>query len=227
MDRVAQDDLNRYIEGLYKIHLSSRAVSHAIKRLMEEEWVGFPPSKFIYSFFVFNSMYNMKWKDISIDTPIDSYRYKYEDKNSKEEQIKSLIDFTFSNKRFDAWSIFKQAFHQIELDENEIRRRLKGIRLSDQTKITEAKGRNMRELTGILASNSPRNIERLKGVVKFIYQVRCNVFHGTKTSVHHLDNSQSERFEIYTCTLYGICEAAFQMAELEGLWKNLGAARYS
>ena len=225
-------DLHRYLEGLYKIYLSSGSVTHAIRGAPSEKWREFTPSRFIYAFFTFNALYNLRWLELEVDPfllPRSYFDLKGDKRLSEDEQIKSLIDFAFASSPTTAeegWRAFRNVFEHQQLPADEVRRRLKGIKTSVAPRITKAEAGNAQKLVDILQDQATHPLVQLKGTVSFIYQVRCNVFHGRKTTVHHPDIEQCERFEVYTAVLLGVCAAAFDRAEKLHLWKNLSASRY-
>ena len=46
-------------------------------------------------------------------------------------------------------------------------------------------------------------------IVKFIYKIRCNIFHGAKTLKELHDKSQQKRIEIYTDIIVAINQMIF------------------
>jgi len=61
-------------------------------------------------------------------------------------------------------------------------------------------------------------------VLKFVYEVRCNLFHGTKTTVQLLDSAQQRRLLIYTATLIAGNSLLFRVAEKANVgWQNVRA----
>jgi len=48
-------------------------------------------------------------------------------------------------------------------------------------------------------------------IIGFIYQVRNNIFHGTKTTIEMADRNQRERLEIYSKILIATNELLFRV----------------
>lgn len=229
MTRWSTDpDLHRHLEGLYKLLLSSREMSHAIRRRPDEDWQLFTPSQFIYAFFVFNALYTLRLQDLSKDASVRPLDYGNLPRTPRErEQIKRLLRFAFEDDaQSRGFQVLRAAFGRAGLSFQETRRRLAGITVSNASRVTKADAGNMRKLVALLDGRAERPLAQLGGVLDFIYQVRCNVFHGLKTSVHAPEVAQCERFEVYTCVLQGVCEAAFGRAENLHLWRNMGDGHY-
>mgnify|MGYP003312042369 CR=1 FL=1 len=50
-------------------------------------------------------------------------------------------------------------------------------------------------------------------MVKFIYKIRCNIFHGSKTLQDMHDPSQQKRIEIYTAIIIAVNQMVFSYLE--------------
>ena len=59
-------------------------------------------------------------------------------------------------------------------------------------------------------------------VFRFVYEVRCNLFHGMKTTVKLLDSGQQRRLLIYTAILITGNSLLFKVAENGNIgWKKV------
>ena len=56
-------DLKIEITKLYSLHEASRQLDHAVRKYdaADTDWRPFSPTRFIYSYFTFNSIYNFDW----------------------------------------------------------------------------------------------------------------------------------------------------------------------
>ena len=55
-------DLKIEIRKLYALHEATIRLDHAIKEIGQTKWTEFTPSRFIYAFFTFNSIYSFDWR---------------------------------------------------------------------------------------------------------------------------------------------------------------------
>lgn len=55
-------DLKIEIRKLYALHEATIRFDHAIKQVGQAAWTDFNPSRFIYAFFTFNSIYSFDWE---------------------------------------------------------------------------------------------------------------------------------------------------------------------
>ena len=51
------------LDDLYMLHMASTTLTHGIRREEGTGWRGFPPSKFVYAYFAFNSTYSVDWHE--------------------------------------------------------------------------------------------------------------------------------------------------------------------
>ena len=56
-------------------------------------------------------------------------------------------------------------------------------------------------------------IGKLKVMLRFVYLVRNNIFHGTKTTIEMSDKNQRKRLEIYSNILIATNELLFKSLE--------------
>ena len=91
-------DLKIEITKLYALHNATIQLEHGIRELGNPRsmWKDFTPSRFVYAFFTFNSIYSFNWPD-SFST-IRALSWGEKDKEiipKEEEQIKSYLKFVF------------------------------------------------------------------------------------------------------------------------------------
>lgn len=199
------------LNDLYKLHLIALKLDHAIKYGSENncenncQWKRFSPSKFVYSYFVFNSLFSKDWAGSTVQL-IELDRYE-----TKEfERIKAMLEFIGQNR-------FRES----------LAGRIEGHLDTFGMNVTAAKNRLL-EIHSPARGISPEAfrsafdsvmqrqengelMEEVKKVVEFVYGVRCNIFHGSKAIYQLLeDEEQIERLKIYTAILFAVNELLFE-----------------
>ena len=56
-------------------------------------------------------------------------------------------------------------------------------------------------------------MEAVKKMLQFIFKVRCNLFHGSKSTTQVAEDEQIERMKIYTAILLGVNDLLFMAVE--------------
>jgi hypothetical protein len=221
-------DLKIEVRKLYALHEATVRLDHAIREDSEADWTAFAPSRFIYAFFTFNAIYSFDWKSSFHArkavpwSPDGTGRFP-----SEEEQFKSYL--TCMNERLapETSQLFARQLKQSLLSHGIVK---PAETLRDITVVNA--GKKLKEL----ARQMPGQFENLrKGVsegplffaaavpvFKFVYQVRCNLFHGQKTRVQLLDASQQQRLLIYAALLIAANGLLFQAARRGGFgWHDV------
>jgi len=232
------NSLYEQLNDLFKIHLAARELEHGIR---DDRWRLFEPSKFVYAFFAFNSFYSINWEDTekhqklvkwdigsepnNIDEPIKTesqkirelrkyiyYSYVRNDKDKIEqkkgkEEIAALFICKLKDYLDDSIDSAKESVLSIVTD-NVINMDKKNRFIRDFKNLADTK------LTGKEFNDA------LDNVLYFIFLVRNNIFHGSKTVVDMMEQEQKKRFEIYTAILLTINELLFNSIE-----KNLNWSR--
>jgi len=208
---------------LYSLHQASLDLDHAIREASSPEldWRPFSPSRFVYSFFTFNSIYSFNWKESIRTNSSRSWEKDSEGRRPEEiDQAKSLVDFSIDYLGEDSPEQFRdelkdrlQLFNvsdPITALENIVAsnesKRIKGLRKDFPSRVkTLLESRNLRP--DVLQAS-------LYGSLAFIQTVRNNVFHGSKTRIQMQDEQQQERILIYTAILNSTCEMFFSSIEI-------------
>ncbi len=204
------------IENLYRLHYITKEYDHIID-LKNGEWRLFEPSKFIYAYFAFNSFYNFDWKEsLKIKELIgfqETIKNGKETGSSEGQKYKSMIDF-----------IFKRA---IDSDKNEFIKIICGgernediirtiSKITPDNRIKERERNNFKKEFEKLITTKEIKVGKLKNdIVRFIYLVRNNIFHGTKRTIEMSENFQRKRLEIYTNILVSLNQTLFNVLERE------------
>jgi len=95
----------------------------------------------------------------------------------------------------------------------------------NETKETKAARKQLAKQFDMLykqSVSSPDFYATLLPFLKFVYNVRCNLFHGVKTSVQMFDHSQQTRLLVYSTVLIASNSLLFQVAETSDIgWSTV------
>jgi len=212
-------DLKIEIRKLYALHAATIRFDHAIKEAGQTAWTDFTPSRFIYAFFTFNSIYSFDWeKSFRQNEAITWSTDEGERVPREDDQFKAYLRYAASALGPDALPIFR----------NELARRLTAYGIDQQAGDLEEvnlvnatkKLKNLaRQLPGEfrkLASGKTKEVDFYPSactLFSFVYGVRCNLFHGRKTTVQLLETGQQRRLLIYTAVLIAGNSLLFKTAE--------------
>jgi hypothetical protein len=222
-------DLKIEIRKLYALHKATTFFEHGVKEVGQSAWIDFPPSRFIYAFFTFNSIYSYNWKE-SFNTKKTIKWSNTANVNIPEEikQIKSYLGCMVDRMQQDIVVFFGNRTKELLKSYNITRP------FDDLGKIAVAP--NSTTSIKNLAKQFPGQFKRIYearssaeeffpaacAVFEFIYKVRCNLFHGSKTTVKLLDSSQQRRLLIYTAILIVGNSLLFEVTERANIgWKTV------
>ena len=200
-------DLKIEIRKLYALHKATILFDHGIRDTGKDIWVNFAPSRFIYAFFTFDSIYSWNWSA--------SYESKKAIKWSKgdnghmpdeERQFKAYLKYIDEVLAPDTPARFSEELSKLLI--------MYGVTQPIED-LQEVNLVNADKRLRGLARQLPIEFERLWHgkatgkqfyssacpVFNFIYRVRCNLFHGSKTMLGLLDARQQQRLKIYTATV--------------------------
>lgn len=214
-------DLKIQIRKILALHEVSLHLEHAIResKRPDDPWQDFTPSRFIYAYFTFNTIYSWDWKTSFELGHLVGWKKKSNGHSlSEEEQLKNYVRFCSDTLAPDSSKIFGLCFVDA----------CKVMGLSDPAdKMTELDITNADKKLKKLEDQMPVLVQRLyEGelpseqfytsachVLKFIYGVRCNLFHGRKTHVEMLDGKQQERLLVYAALLVATNGLLFDVTE--------------
>lgn len=211
---------NRLTEGslfcLKELHKNSATLQHAI--LKRNEWEPYVPTHFIYSFFTFNTLYNVNWEE-SIDYgQIRTHLSNRYNTITEHDKINSYIDFCCQDEEF--LDIYKEFFVQYitrhyraedilsEFRNIQVDRRYSNGSLWRQQDINE-----FIDACAKCLNDNAINQEIIESIVGFIYKVRCNLFHGVKGMDELNVPSQQIRLDIYSLFIIAINQMVFSFIE--------------
>ena len=169
----------------------------------------YEPTFFLYIFFSFNTIFNIDWSKSKEEGVIVDAAGKEED------QIKKLIDFCFSDNSF-AEAFFPSFYSIVTLrakgDVSSIHQSMKSI-IVDNKRIKSGDADNCRSAFRSLLSERGFNCRNMKTLATFIYKVRCNLVHGTKTFEDLRKPMQRERILYYSFFLIALQHMLFMRLE--------------
>lgn len=207
---------NHTLDDLRYIHGEVAAMRNGIRRASEVGWIEFAPSDFLYSFVVFNTLYNIDW-DKSQNELI---RYRDEDiQLCESEKQERFLGFCFSEDVF--VEQFKEFFINYILQEGngkkkEIMDTLENVRFDPKHKPSF-----LRDFDSLLSGNFTEEI--IKSITNSLYHVRCNIFHGTKTIRDLNRTEQRKRLAIYTSFFVALNQMLFSFLDYKGSQGNISA----
>ena len=194
------------LDELFKLHYVAKQWDHGIReRNQGSGWRAFAPSKFVYAYFVFNSLYSIDWESsVRNETLTDLNRGDSEEFD----KIQAMANFVGIN-RFNL-SLPEYIKGHLDMSVEEATEELRNAEIANHFKATFNK-----VMGGQDVSNS------VESMLRFVYRVRNNVFHGTKRILHMEENGQSNRLKIYAAILLAVNELLFDaVAERFPQWNK-------
>jgi hypothetical protein len=221
-------DLKIELHDLFGLHSASLELEHAVRQGHEGEWQAFSPSRFVYAFFTFNSIYAWNWEKSFRENKLVEWEQIVDPKTGRTrdmreyEQFLDLIAFYNNVLGDDTPRIVAKLVDKL-LD-------LFGI-VDAQDKLTridrtneDGKMKNLREkfpkaFATICEATAPtqKHHQALRDALNFIYRVRCNIFHGSKRTIEMQNPEQQTRLLIYTSVLIATNGLLFEVAKSGGI----------
>lgn len=169
----------------------------------------YEPTFFLYVFFSFNTLYNTFWLHRSQN--VDGSN----DNGSEENRIKSLIDFCFDDDEF--VKLFFPMFYDIVTlrangDIKKITIAMDSI-IADDIRIQTSDAGNCKAMYKALLTEKGFTSRNMKTLATFIYDVRCNIVHGTKSFQDLRGEKQRERIVYYSFFLIALQQMFFMRLE--------------
>lgn len=206
------EDIKQEIKDLHKLHSVTKDFNHIIE-YQPGSWKMFEPSKFIYSFFAFNTFYNYDWEASIANDKLTPFV----DDLSERQKFKKMIDFVFNNIHSDDTKDFINVILQPNKKikprtKDELIKALEHI--TPDNRISESTIEDFKNAFKKLLETEKLVIGKLKNeIIPFVYNVRNNIFHGTKTTIDMADRKQRERLNIYSSILIATNSLLFKVLE--------------
>lgn len=209
------ESTQEFVRKMYAVHQDSRTLIHfAIDSRGRQARSTMPVTAFIYEFFLYNSLYSVNWLESLKQRTVISYPSKGKgslQERPQQEKFELLLKVLAKNDP----TLFRQGFTRIT------KRSLEGgwTKIKPDSKITDKAGddffSSFQKLQAVLANESFEE-SALAGVFtniqvcrSFIYDVRCNIFHGNKRLGELGEDDQRRRVEVYHLFLRCIVDAFF------------------
>ena len=199
-------------ENLRQIFFDTIRLQHAIKYSdnSHSEWKEYNPTHFMYIYFIFNSLYSIKWEDSLNSGKIKPFEAK--DKSGKQiyesTKYNNLIDFCFEDPDFP--KTFRSKFIEIiTLNQNakEIQKTIDSIDIVNikKTDIETLK----KTIKNLLSNKNGFKASTIKKIFRFISEIRNNIFHGTKTLDDMLRVEHQRKLFLYSHFIIAINQMLF------------------
>jgi len=217
------------------LHIAASSLQHGVKK---ESWSLFEPSKFVYAFFAFNSFYSFDWEESAKQERLVRWELQWDkntERKSESQKIGEIRKFICSTSVNDslkndelarakeelALTLSKKMGQYLEEDVPSTLKSLEGIVTDDN--IGQAyKERFIIKFAHLLNAQlvGKEFNDALDTILKFVFQVRNNIFHGTKTVLQMMDQEQRIRLQVYTAILLSINEMLFEAIEKRFKWSK-------
>lgn len=208
-------ELQIHFEGLYKLHLASLSLEHGVRETADTSFQHYEPTHFVYAFFAFNSLYSLRWTE----SLIDQKRCEWNEGDERK-KINAAVDFCCGEKESKV-RLCKQLFAALQNIDTKV---ISKIRASGEKE--KASAGDFRNSIKNLVKQQALTIHNIKAILGFIYLVRCNVFHGRKTTLEMKQEDQRQRFDIYTKVLTTFNQHLLDVAAERRMWQNVGDNAY-
>lgn len=201
------EDLLRNINLSY---LFAKTLNHGIASDFNN-WKLFEPSKFIFTFFSFNMLYDIDWELTSKDN-----RVIYVSNATATEKIVKLLDFIYSHATndsafFDCYTKYDNGYIICShLNDIRIDRRINFTDTNPLVKSNKTYLENYKDALQNLRQGKITLIDHYK-LIAFTYQIRNNIFHGAKKATMMIQSGQRERLIDYTNILLATIDVFFDI----------------
>ena len=237
------EEFYQNINDLYNLHLVSRRIEHGIGYDKDSSnWRLFEPSKFVYAFFAYNTFYSIDWASsvrehriICWDEEESHLKQNYTECMKEYKKMKYLREFVYSscidldNER----DINERKVFFAENYSNNLRKNIEESKIKVETLevilqqiVTDFsilqcdKDHFIKQLNGLVEGNliNKKFKDAVDDVMYFIYKVRNNIFHGSKTILDMSADKQRERLLIYTAIIITLNDLLFNTLEKTTDW---------
>ena len=216
--------LREHLSELYELHMVCKEFEQGIRK-RRKNWKLYEPTQFVYSFFTFNAIYSYNWTASFSERKVVPWSGSL----SERQKIKNYTAFCCDTLEDEAHALFNRYLRECLLccsinSVDEARPILESIRAG--AGISESKVRKFRKRFIQIANNRLVSLEAfeeaLDGLLSFVYLIRNNVFHGSKTVVDIMGPGQRRRLIIYTAILLAANELLFEAAKKGIDWRAPG-----
>ena len=223
-------EINNFLDVMYRTYTDNAKVQHLARERTGRSWSTMPTTSFVYNFFIYNSIYQFDWKtsldkgelchwhgqdetDVKLDT---SSAKEPHNEGTQQEALEKFM----RNICRESPELLAVAFRPIsQLDD------LNGswTQISAGQRISEADGRDFfRRLSDLgclvqsaietqdgIVPASKSNFKLIKECRYYVYHIRNNIFHGSKSLGEIGDKNQKRRLAHYDLFLRCILNLFF------------------
>ena len=193
------------------IHTECAESEHARQGKDDGEWQPYIPTDFIYSFFTFNTLYNINWAESLNIGKIWSLTKRDYDKET--DKIEEYITFCCQDAEFvESYRRHLVNFIKCHYGVQELLGKLQTIERDPQW---SGNLRNENVINDFhnacenLFLRGECNKDILMKIVTLIYKVRCNLFHGIKTMKELNNEDQRAKLKIYSLFIVTLNQMVF------------------
>ena len=192
--------VNALIDTLHSAHLDNAKLQYYAERIDGGRISQMPATPFVYEFFLFNSIYQIDWEKTREKGRLE---FHTREQPSESQQQKDLIGYLEKQAKPEQLVRAFDLLRDIDLTE------AAWMQVTPDSRISIRDGKRffckLRELQTLLINcNNPSELSisdrffpPLKKCVYFVYSVRNNIFHGSKTLGEISEQNQRRRIEIY------------------------------
>ena len=212
MSDYRSNNVNRiydYSENLRWLHFQTIGLQHGIRFDEHSIWEKYNPTHFLYAFFCFNTFYSIDWVKSLIDGRITNFGRSI----TEGEKYTCLLDFCFENEDF--CEDFKDKFISIittELTKGQIFDIIETIK-RDVHYLGNIKREedieDFKDAVHSLFDSETLEIDDVETIISFIYKIRNNIFHGTKTLQDMLLIEHQTKLLFYTYFVLAVNQMLF------------------
>lgn len=203
-------ELEETIKSINISYLFALNLDHAIA-YRDSKWKLFEPSKFIYSFFTFNMLYDIDWKEIFYR----DYIRNDDNRNHSLDKIYRLLEFIHDRLSTDT---FNKTYSKYD-NELRIMRNSKSIvpdyniNYINRSSFLQHHNSYLRNYRSALLKIQSREFDIIDhyNLVIFCYQIRNNIFHGHKKASEMIQSGQRIRLLDYSNIIIATIEMFFDI----------------
>lgn len=209
--------VSQFIMMLSAVHKDGRRLSHFARKMPSNREIStMPVTAFIYQFFIYNSLYSIDWKSSFELEKIVLHQLRRTE-GYKQEQFEEFLRSMAQRSPLLIQSAFSP-LREIPLDEP-------WIDVVPDPFISVEDGRDffnrINQLYNLIQgseaevkSSLGQIFSRIQSCRLFVYKVRNNIFHGTKSLGQIWDSDQQRRIEIYLQFLSSLVSCFFLYYEV-------------
>jgi len=216
MEKEKVQSISSLVDILHKVHCDNSKQQYYAER-DGRQISTMPLTPFVYEFFLFNSLYQVDWNKSYDEEELIFHPDDYSESKQQRELIKYLKAYS-KNKPSDLYRAFEPLVYLPAIVGE-------WTHITPDARISKEHGTSffekIKELQKIIEScKSPNEMPVTKKIfelidkgVYFIYLVRNNIFHGSKTLGEVYERNQKRRIEVYELFLKGVTSLFFLTAK--------------